>query len=393
MQVDGTHQDAARHISQAMLHTLKTLVIVTILADSSAGGTDGFSIPSQNSPTSSTGTAIRAELSKHTCHVTSTDAVEAYRLLQTGNFTEARVKLQSALRIAEASAVPEPINRACLMNMMGFVELQHRRPDLAIGWFERGLELKPLSDSLAALLTSNLASTLCDLNQLDRAEEIARRAIRLSERAFGSDDPEVTFPQTTLAFIYVARGEYASAESILRRVFDQAERTWSPMSYEVSVAANNLAFIYFVRGAYAGARDLFQKSLAGLESNPMRARDEIPLTQAALAASCAAGGRDREANMWMERALAYAQQELRSKDPAVPAILERVAVARFFQRDYKSGRKLFDGAITGLEALYGSGSQQVQDALGRYSDLLGKTGDKSLAKKVEQRRKALAMLP
>jgi tetratricopeptide (TPR) repeat protein len=282
--------------------------------------------------------------------------------------------------------------------MIGMAELQQRHLDLALRWFERALELRPLPDGLVALLTGNLASVYADLNRLQRAEELARQAIRLYAHAFGSDDPEILFPQTTLAFIHVARGEYASAEPILRRVLYRAERAWSPTSYEVAVAAANLAFIHFVQGEYAPARELFQKSLAGLESSPMRAKDEIPLTPAALAVSCAAVGRRQEANMWLERALAYATQERSTEDPSLALVLERGAMTQFFLKDYDSGTQLFERGITVLEEQYGRWSQPVQRALERYSGLLREARDKTRAgqlkakrMKVDARLKAFAL--
>jgi tetratricopeptide (TPR) repeat protein len=205
---------------------------------------------------------------------------------------------------------------------------------------------------------------------------------------FGPDDEETLFPLTVLAFIRVARGDFASAEPVLRRVLALAERDSNGSSYLRAVAAGNLGFIYFVNRQYAMAQALFQKSLAGLEQNSIRAHDQIPLTQALLAGSYAAEGRRREANMWLERALAHAQQELRRDDPMLAVVFERGAVAKFCLKDYESGWKLFDRAIAVLEARYGPGSPPLLGALERYSSLLRLAKDKTRARQLEERRKA-----
>jgi tetratricopeptide (TPR) repeat protein len=321
------------------------------------------------------------------CAVTSADLAQANSLALGGHFAESLAKLESALNALEQASKPDPVNRACLMNMIGFLEQQQRRPALAVEWFRRALNLQPESDPLLALLTGNLASAYAELSQFDRAEEAARQAIQLSVHAFGSNDPETMLPMTTLVFIQVARGEYVAAEPVLRRVLARAEQSWGAFSYEAALAAGNLGFIHFVHRRYGLARELLQKSLAGLEQNPIRARREIPLTQALLAGSYAAEGRRRQADIWLERALTNAEQQLSPEDPALSIVLERAAVARFCLKDSDSGRELFDRAVALLEARHGPGSQPVLDALDRYAALLRFAQDKTGARVLEERRK------
>jgi tetratricopeptide (TPR) repeat protein len=380
------HRTLPASYARSLPGRLRSLITVAILANPAAAWADG--LPDQHSLDPPNRVIIRTTALNSACLPTSREGVEGYLLMQEGRFAEARPRLQSALTIAEKDG-PEPSRRACLMDMIGVAALQERHSDLAVQWFERALELKPLSDAVVSLLTNNLASAYADLDRLERAEELARQAIYLSKRAFGPDHPETLFPQTTLAFIYAARGEYATAEPVLRRVLYQAERSWGPSSYQVTLAAGNLAFIHFAQGEYALARELFEKALSGLQSNPMRAKDEIPLTQAALAVSCAALARRQEANMWLEKALVYAAEELSTEHPAFAQVLERAAITRFFLNDYDSGKKLFDQAVAILESRHGPESQQVRGALERYSGLVRKVKDKSRTGQLKEYRKEL----
>jgi tetratricopeptide (TPR) repeat protein len=324
------------------------------------------------------------------CALTGIQMAEGNTLAQAGRFTEGKAKLLSALEALELRGTPDPVNRACLMNMIGFLDQQERRSDLALQWFQRALEAKPPFDNLVLVLTVNLANAFADLHRLDEAEKAARRALELSVRVFGPDHEETLLPIAMLAFIKVARGDFASAEPVLRRVLAFAERNWRESSYLRAQAAANLGVIYFIDRRYAMARDLLQKSLVGLEQNPIRAKDEIPLTQALLAVSYAAEGQRQEANIWLGRALARAQQELSQDDPALALVLERGATAKFYLKDYDSGSELFDRAIAVLEAAYGPGSEPVLDALDRYSALVRAAKDKNRARILEARRKAFA---
>ena len=381
-------------------------MILAILAAPAAGWADldrqepadsvpprGFRVPNppQQSPTADRGTVTLNHPAKNPCLLSSAEIAQGYGLMRAGGFAEGRAKLQSALEEVERRVDPDPVHRARLMNLIGFAASQQRWPDLAVEWYQRALEIAVLPDALMALLTTNLATANFDLNRLERAEELALRAIRLSVDAFGPDDSETLFPQVTLALVHVARGEYARAEPVLRRALDQAKRSWGTSSYEVSLAAGNLAFIHFVQGRYALAGPLFEESLAALEGSSMRAKDEIPVTQAALSVCYAARGRHREANMWLERALASAHGELTPEDLGLAVVLERGATTRFLLKDYEAGRQLFERAITILEAHYGPRSQAVLNGLERYSVLLRTAKDKTGTRKLEELRKALAL--
>lgn len=324
------------------------------------------------------------------CSSDAPEVAEGNDLVRAGRFVEGRAKLQSALSELERGGALAPVRTACLMNALGFLEFQLRRADLAIEWFQRALELKPLPDVVVAQLTGNLAGATLesDVHQLDRAEELTRRAIKLSERALGPDHPETTFTQSTLALVHFARGDYARAEPVLRRVLYVAERTWSPSSYEVALAAGNLAYVYFAQGRHSLARGLYEKSLAGLEKNPIRSKDEILLAQASLAASCAAGGRHGEARMWVARVLGQGEREPSPESVTWPLILERVATARLLLREYESGRQMFDRSIAILNDRYGAGAPQVQSAFERYAEVLRHAGDKTGRRMLQSRLKA-----
>jgi tetratricopeptide (TPR) repeat protein len=335
-----------------------------------------------------TGNVVPQTISR-TCARQNANVAQLYSLLTEGRYAEAQAKLPQALATAEQDDSPNQAYRACVMGMLGFTNLQLRRPERAAEWYHRALDLKPLPADLQALLTGNLAHALFDANQLERAEEVARQAIALLERAFGPESPEVLFPRVILASVQVRRGEYAIAEPVFRRALDEAERSWGPSSYEAAQGAANLASIHLMQGRYALARGLYQKSLAGLQRNPMRAIDEVPLVYSNLALSCAAGGARREADVWLQRAL-ESGQGLGPEHPAVPVILERAAATRFFQKQYGDSWALFERAIALFETRYGARSTEVLGAMERYSGYLRSARDKSRARDLEKRRKALA---
>ena len=369
---------------------LKAIPLTLLLGGMPGSRSLALGIPDQLPDSAPVPATFSTKTALTTCVVTTAGVARGNSLALAGHFAEGQAQLEDALNALEQAAIPDPLNRACLMNAIGFLERQQGRPVFAVEWFRRALELEPPSDALLVLLTGNLASAYAEFNHLDQAEEAARQALQIAVRAFGPDHPETLFPATTLAFIHVARGNFEAAEPVLRRVLAQAERNWGASSYEVANTAGNLGLLLFTNRRYALARELLLKSLAGLEQNPIWAKEQIPLTQALVAGSYAAEGRRGPANIWLERAMTYAQQELSSDDPALPVILERAAIARFCLKDNDAGEELFDRAIALLEARHGSRSQPVLDALDRYATLLRFARDKRRGRVIEARREALA---
>jgi tetratricopeptide (TPR) repeat protein len=314
-----------------------------------------------------------------------TEMSDGHTLLLAGRFDESI----AAFRAALDSETSDPVKRACLMNMIGYVELQQRSPGPASEWFQRALELESLPGALLVGVTSNLANAYLGLRDLDQAEATARRALDLAADALAPEHEETLFPQATLAAVYFMRGDVVRAEPVCRRMLHQAEKRWGEVSYEVTQAAGNLAMIYLQQRRYTQAAPLFEKALLGLRNSPMRVKGELPATEAGLAVCHASVGRARNAESLLKQALASAAAELDHADPSYAVVLERGANVGFLLKDFESGRRLFERSIAILESTYGAGSQPVLGALERYSALLRAAKDHKRAGQVDRRRRAL----
>src|SRR5689334_1219548 len=157
------------------------------------------------------------------CKTGNPEVAAAYVLAETGRYAEARVRCESALTVGDRNASLDAPARACLMRIIGYAETRSVRSERAIPWFRRALEQRPLPESLVALLTADLAYAYSEIGLLDQAEPVAQAAVRLTEQAFGVDDPDCLSAQSTLAGIYFARGDVARAEPVYRRVLDRLE--------------------------------------------------------------------------------------------------------------------------------------------------------------------------
>jgi tetratricopeptide (TPR) repeat protein len=319
------------------------------------------------------------------CRTSDPDVAAAYALAQSGRYAQARVRFESALVAAEGKAILDAPERACLMRMIGYAETRSVRGERAIPWFRRALEQRPVPASLVALLTSDLAYAYSEIGLLDQAEPVAQDAVRLTEQAFGVDDPDSLSAQSTLAAIYFARGDIARAEPVYRRVLDRLERTQGPGSYEVALAASNLGVVYLAAGRNSEARNLLRNALAGLSKSPMKRDDEAPMVEAELALADAREGEAREARRLIEEVMAAVEKTIGPDHPSFAIIVELAATARLKLGEREQARELFDRAIESLQTRYGPASTQLTIAGRRYADVLYAGKDKKGAKQMRAR--------
>jgi tetratricopeptide (TPR) repeat protein len=325
-----------------------------------------------------TGLALR-------CKTSDPEVAAAYALAQSGRFAEARSRFESALVAAEGQAILDAAQRACLMRMIGYAETRSVRGERAIPWFRRALEQRPLPVSLVALLTADLAYAYSEIGLLDQAAPIAQDAVRLTERAFGMDDPDSLSAQSTLAGIYFARGEVARAEPVYRRILDGLKRAQGPNTYEVALAASNLAVVYLAAGRNSEARILLRNALVGLSKSAMRRDDELPMVQGELAVADARDGEAREARKLIEEVMVAVEKTIGPEHPSFAVIVELAATARLALGEREPARELFDRAISALESRYGPSSTEVVIAGRRYANVLYAGKDKKGAKQMRAR--------
>ena len=331
------------------------------------------------------GTGDRVTGKAFRCKTHDPEVAAAYALAQSGRFAEARVRFESALVAAEDKAILDPPQRACLMRMIGYAETRSVRGERAIPWLRGALEQRPLPGPLVALLTADLAYAYSEIGWLDRGEPVALDAVRLTEQAFGVDDPDSLSAQSTLAGIYFARGEVARAEPVYRRILDRLERIQGPDTYEVALAASNLGVVYLAVGRNSESRKLLTKALTGLSKSPMRRDDELPTVQAELALAGARDGESHEAKKLLEGAMAAVEKTIGPDHPSFAVILELAATAELKLGEREPARELFDRAIGALEARYGPSSTEVATAGRRYAGVLYSGKDKKGAKQIRAR--------
>ncbi len=110
-----------------------------------------------------------------------------------------------------------------------------------------------LAQSSALMEAYNQYNTLYQQGRYAEAERLAKMALKLSEREFGSSHSTTGVMLNELALVYQAQGRYAEAEPLFRRSLAIDEKALGPEHPDVATVLNNLAELYRAQGRYAEA--------------------------------------------------------------------------------------------------------------------------------------------
>ncbi len=159
--------------------------------------------------------------------------------------------------------------RASLLNDLGLayrnLGLPNQAADLAQkAWVVRTETLGETHvDTIAAL--NNLASDLFAQGKHEEAEPYCRDLARLSEQAFGGDDPRTLTAMNNLAMALHAVGKLDEAGEVLGRTVDGRLRVLGKTHQKTGMSIRELALIQFDQGNMDSAIDLFSRAHAALE--------------------------------------------------------------------------------------------------------------------------------
>jgi len=107
------------------------------------------------------------------------------------------------------------------------------------------------------------AGTLYQQGRYAEAAKVAQEALKVAEKTFGADHPNLATSLNNLALMYQAQGQYAAAEPLYQRALAIREKALRKDHPDVAISLNNLGTLYQeAQGQYAAAEPLYQRALA-----------------------------------------------------------------------------------------------------------------------------------
>ena len=194
--------------------------------------------------------------------------------------------------------------------------------------FERALEIGERSvgaDNLALIpaLTS-LASARVMCGKLDDAQQLAVRAVAISERAPAEHEPDVAILINDLARLCLKQSAHAVAEPLLLRLLEM-KRSKGEDHPEVGTVLASLATVRHALGRHESAEQLWRRVLEIRERTLAPNHFSLAIALEHLAEACAARGKIGEALQLFQRAQIIREATLGAGHPSLRIARDRIA--------------------------------------------------------------------
>jgi tetratricopeptide (TPR) repeat protein len=128
-----------------------------------------------------------------------------------------------------------------------------------------GLKLAEQSNQSNTDLNNILTITAIVYQQTGRfaeAEPLLKRAIAITEKAYGPDHPQLVSGLQVLALVYQQTGRFAEAEPLLKRAIAIGEKTYGPDDPQFVKNLQGLALVYQQTGRFAEAEPIYERAIA-----------------------------------------------------------------------------------------------------------------------------------
>jgi CHAT domain-containing protein len=108
---------------------------------------------------------------------------------------------------------------------------------------------------------NNLALLYKKMGEYAKAEPLYQESLRIRQKVLGSEHPDTAESLNNLASLYEYMGEYAKAEPRYQEALEIFRERLGPEHPETTTSLNNLGALYDLMGEYAKAEPLYQEAL------------------------------------------------------------------------------------------------------------------------------------
>lgn len=282
----------------------------------------------------------------------------------------ARPLLEEALAIRRARLGPEPETALTLRNLaLVYQALNEEAEPLFLE--AREIQERTLGDhpDLAATL-NHLGTLYASRGQVDKAEILLQRALRIRETALGPDHPDVAQTLNNLAGVEMMKDRFDEAEALLRRGLAIREAALPPDHPDIAANLQALAVLYNTQDRHAEAEPLHRRSLAIWRKTLGPDHPRLGLVLTNLANACAGNGKDQEAEALYRQAIDLRTRVLGPDHPQLA--LSLYAYAEFLNRRkrYAEAGELYQRALAIQEKGLPPGHPELKGTRESYSVFL-----------------------
>ena len=215
---------------------------------------------------------------------------------------------------------------------------------------------------------------------LEKAQVLAERSLRIFEDVNGKENPEFAPILITLAWIHRLRGESEFTLPMLERALMIRQNAYGPAHLAVADSLNQIGLYWWKLGHYAKAESLNDRVLKIRESALGPVDLSVAVTLNNLANIKMSVGNYAAAKPLYKRVLDIRERLLGQDDKAIAKSLEELAEVYVREGDFAISQSLLERGIDISKKNFGLENHRTSDALTRLADSYLESGDYAKAK-------------
>jgi tetratricopeptide (TPR) repeat protein len=229
-----------------------------------------------------------------------------------------------------------------------------------------------------------LASFYQGQGLLAQAEPWYADCLRVTQRLFEGDHPDIASSLNNLASLYQAQGRLSEAEPLLQSSLEMRQHLFEGDHPDVASSLNNLASLYQAQGRLSEAEPLLQSALE-MRQHLFEGNDpDVASSLNNLASLYQAQGRLSEAEPLLQSSLEMRQHLFEGNHPDVASSLNNLAYLYYAQRRWSEAEPLLQSALEMRQCLFEGNHLDVALSLNNLAGLYDAQGRLSEAEPLYQ---------
>ncbi len=286
----------------------------------------------------------------------------AFYLVQGNRHDEALQHVERALAVLQAGSARAQLQAANALRTRASIHSSRRRTKEAIADLEEALRIRQArfgeESAFIGDMYEDLARDHFSLNDVERSESYARKALELRRRFLG-DHRDTATSLMSVGNALRRRKAYAEARPFLEEGLAMRRKVFGPDSSPVGDSLRRLARLSTDEGDLATAERLLLESTANWEKSLGSEHRDLAENWIHLAEILRATERSEEARALVERALALRTEQLGPTDPSTNSARDELVTLLLAMREWSAAEELLRAALPVLETKLAAGHPLV----------------------------------
>jgi len=234
-------------------------------------------------------------------------------------------------------------------------------------------------------LLNETGEYLRKIAEFTESKSALERALKIDEKTFGPDHPEVAIRINNLGLVLQAQNDMEGAKKCFKRAIKIGEKTLGANHPQVAIYINNLGLVLRAQGDLDGAKKLYEEAVTIGETTLGLDHPQVAIYLSNLGTVLHAQNDMEGAKKNLERAIKIGEKTLGLDHPQVAIYLSNLGSLLKDQGDLQGAKKLIERALKIEEKVFGPDHPNVAIRINNLGLVLQAQNDLEGAKKCFKR--------